>query len=124
MNQRVHLWFQQLCFGMLLLVLQAAGAFGQPCGRPRITSQPASVIVLSGSNAVFTVGVLDEGCAFSYMWRYYGATIQGATDATLVVYDVRPPPAGIAGAISVVITNVGGSAMSSVAYLTVVGGPL
>lgn len=120
--------WQRLCLlACMLLGFCASSRDGlaQPfCPHPIILNPPASSIVLAGSNAVFNVGMQDYSCVFGYTWRYFDVNIFVGTNGALTIYNVHPPPATGVGYFSVVVTNVSGSVTSSIAYLTVVDGPL
>ena len=81
---------------------------------PKILSEPASLTVLRGSNAVFTVGA--EGTALNYQWLFGGSSIADATNDTLVLASVEPFQAGF---YSVRISNLIGAIISAPASLTV-----
>lgn len=82
---------------------------------PVIITQPLSQTAIAGSNVTFAVGV-SGGAPFSYSWRFNGASISGATNATLVFSPVQPSQAGV---YSVDVFNSSGSVSSSNATLTV-----
>ncbi|HEU4390686.1 MAG TPA: immunoglobulin domain-containing protein, partial [Blastocatellia bacterium] len=82
---------------------------------PSITSQPASQVVMTGSNANFTV--LATGTApLTYQWSKDGSPIGGATAATLNLTNVQ---ASDSGGYSVLVGNGVGTANSNTATLTV-----
>ena len=81
---------------------------------PRVFSDPASITVLRGSSAVFTVGA--EGTALNYQWRFNGSSLPDATNDTLALANVEPFQAGL---YSVRISNAVGSVVSASASLTV-----
>ncbi len=85
------------------------------CKAPNITFQPQSQAVTAGSSAVFTVAATGFG-ALSYQWQFNGASIAGATGASLTLANVQPANAG---SYTVVVTNSLGSVTSTVATLTV-----
>ena len=87
---------------------------------PTISAQPKSVIVspdLAVSFNVVAVGVPPP----AYQWRFKGAVIDGATDATLSLPAVT---AANAGGYNVVVSNVAGVVTSAVAQLTVGSVPI
>jgi hypothetical protein len=85
-----------------------------------ITNQPASQIVAFGADATFTAGV--SGTApFSYQWRFQGAALSGATNASLTITNVQ---AASLGGYQLVVANLAGSATSALATLTVEGQPV
>ena len=63
-----------------------------------ITTQPASLVMVSGSTAVFSVVATG---APTYQWLKYGVALAGATNRTLVV----PATAETVGSYSVVVTD-------------------
>ena len=82
---------------------------------PFIVVQPVSVTATAGGTASF--GVTVRGTApLSYQWRKDGEWLDGATQATLTLTNVR---ATDAAAYSVAITNAFGTAVSASARLTV-----
>src|SRR5581483_11549261 len=90
---------------------------------PAIQSQPSSLVVKQGSNAVFQVGVLY---ATSYQWQMNGGNlvdngrITGTGTATLTISNAQVSDAG---GYQVVMTNAYGSATSMAATLSVVVPP-
>lgn len=80
---------------------------------PSITTQPASLVMVSGSTAVFSVVATGSP---TYQWLKDGAAIAGATSATLMLTNIQVANGGV---YSVVVTTVGGSVSSSNATLTV-----
>ena len=82
---------------------------------PLISTQPQSLVVLQGSEAVFAV-VADGTSPLSYQWRKNGVDITGANAPML-----KLPATALAdaGSYSVAITNPVGSVMSAAATLTV-----
>lgn len=87
-------------------------------GGLNIVSQPASVAVVAGDAAAFTVGWTGGGTA-TYQWKKDGSPIPGATAQSLVF---SAATSGDAGSYSVTITVGGQSQTSSPATLTVGGG--
>jgi hypothetical protein len=83
---------------------------------PTITQAPANARVPAGESAVFSV-VASGTAPFSYQWRRNGADIAGATAATYITPPVTAADNG--ASFSVVVSNVGGSATSAAATLTV-----
>ncbi len=113
--------------GYSLVVSNAGGAITSSVAvltvlsAPQITGQPASQSVPSGSNVNFSVAA--SGTApLGYQWRKggvnlsNGGNVSGVTTATLGLLNVQ---SNDAGSFSVVVSNVAGSATSSVAALTV-----
>lgn len=82
---------------------------------PTIVTQPQSVAAVIGSNATFTVTATGDPTLL-YQWRFNGATISGATNASLTLTNVQ---AGNVGNYSVVVSNPFGTATSANAALTV-----
>jgi len=93
---------------------------------PTISAQPASLTVLSGSNAVFNM-TAGGSAPLGYQWRNNGANlvnggnISGVTTSAL---QFTAATTNNSGNYSVVITNNYGSITSAVATLTVVLPPL
>ncbi len=83
-----------------------------------LLSQPVSQTVITGMTAQFTVSVLAVPPVY-YQWRFNGADLLEATNADLILGDVRPDQAGD---YSVMVTNRFGSATSSSATLLVLPG--
>lgn len=86
---------------------------------PTITVQPQSQTNNQGSNVTFTVTATGAS-PLVYQWYFNNAILSGATSASLVRTNIQP---GNSGQYFVVITNMAGSATSSVASLTVNGSP-
>ncbi|MEF2248787.1 S-layer homology domain-containing protein [Paenibacillus sp. IITD108] len=82
---------------------------------PSILTQSQNSTVTAGGSAVFTVAASGTE-PFSYQWKKNGSDIPGASSAELRINNVG---ASDAGAYSVTITNVAGSATSDEAILTV-----
>jgi hypothetical protein len=83
---------------------------------PSITAQPLGQQIMLGSSVSFNVSV--SGTApFSYQWRFNGANVPNATNAT---YAAQAVGVTNTGNYSVVVTNLAGSATSSNALLTVI----
>ncbi|MGH8176343.1 MAG: immunoglobulin domain-containing protein [Steroidobacter sp.] len=85
---------------------------------PAITTQPGSLSVALGGDAVFAVAARGTE-ALSYQWRFNGAVIAGANSAVLRLTAVT---AARAGSYSVTVSNDAGDADSNAAVLTVVAG--
>ncbi len=85
---------------------------------PTITTQPASLNVANGSDAVFAV-VAHGTEALSYQWRFNGTNIAGANSPVLRVNGVT---GANAGSYSVAVGNAAGNATSNAAVLTVTAG--
>ena len=85
---------------------------------PTITNQPQSLTLLQGQTAAFSVGASGSS-PFTYQWYFNGSQQGGASsNPTNTINNVD---ASKAGNYSVVVSNPGGSATSSVAILTVYG---
>jgi hypothetical protein len=82
---------------------------------PSITTQPASLSVTTGSDAIFAVDALGTE-ALSYQWFLNGAAIAGANSPVLRISGAT---ATNAGAYSVAVSNSAGSATSGSAILNV-----
>jgi len=80
----------------------------------RITNQPASQVVISGSTLQLAVGV--NGTPAAYQWYQNGAAISRGTNAALSVISVTT---NTQGDYFVVVTNVISAATSGVAKITV-----
>ena len=85
---------------------------------PSITTQPASLSVTSGNDAVFAV-VAHGTEALSYQWRLNGTNIAGANNPVLRLSAVT---GANAGAYSVTVSNAAGNATSNAAMLNVSAG--
>ena len=83
-------------------------------GGPSISSQPASVTALPGTNVTFSVTA--SGGAVNYQWKFDGTNIPGATASEYVVDDVQVTNAG---PYTVALSNLSGSVLSSPAFLSV-----
>jgi hypothetical protein len=86
---------------------------------PRFLSDPQSISIGAGSEAVFSVAV--HGTGLSYQWLKDGTPIPNATNSILSIADVRGANAGI---YSVFVTNSLGSATSAGAELTIIPIPI
>lgn len=85
---------------------------------PIITTQPATIAVAAGGDAVFAVAARGTE-ALSYQWRFNGTRIAGANAAVLRLAAVTGAQAGL---YSVVVSNAAGSAVSADATLDVTAG--
>ena len=86
---------------------------------PVLMAQPASLLVLPGTN--ITWGLSVNGTApFSYYWRFNGTNLPSATNATYAITSVATNDAGN---YSVIINNSAGSVTSSIVALTVLLSP-
>jgi len=86
---------------------------------PSITEQPRSQDVPQGEDVRFTVGALGS-CPLKYQWRLNGQVIQGATNPTLVLEELKTNQAGF---YNVSVTNSAGYAISARAQLTLLSPP-
>ena len=84
---------------------------------PQITSQPASLVVTQGNNAVFTV-VATHDLPMVYQWRFSGTNLPAGTQSALTLANVQPANAG---AYDVIVSSARGAVTSAVAVLTVRG---
>ncbi len=82
---------------------------------PSITTQPASLIVAAGGDAVFAIDAYGTE-ALSYQWRANGVDIAGANSPVLRLGGVTNANAG---AYTVSVTNSAGNSVSAAATLTV-----
>jgi hypothetical protein len=87
---------------------------------PTITTQPVSVSVTAGGNALFSV-VASSSTTMSYQWFRNSATLSGATGSTLSINSVS---SGDAGSYRVQVSNGSGSVTSSNAALVVLNPPV
>ena len=83
---------------------------------PTITNQPTGLVVLAGSNALFTVGASGSAPLSCQWWFNLTNSVAGGTNASLTVSNAQPADAG---GYRVIVTNACGAATSSVAVLTV-----
>jgi subtilase family serine protease len=96
----------------LLAPLSAATA-------PTITSQPTNLAVAVGAKVMFSVAA--SGTApLSYQWRFNGGNVAGATGSSISLSNVQTNQAG---AYLVLVSNSGGSVVSSAATLRVLVSP-
>jgi len=82
---------------------------------PVITQSPASLNIVSGGNATFSV-IATGTSPLAYQWEFNGANLASQTNQTLLLPAVGTASAG---PYQVLVTNQFGSATSSVASLTV-----
>ncbi|HTB83664.1 MAG TPA: immunoglobulin domain-containing protein [Candidatus Sulfotelmatobacter sp.] len=80
---------------------------------PTITSQPQSVVVNTGSNAVFSVTAAGTSPLY-YQWHFNGTNLPAATNSS---YSISAATTNNVGGYFVVVTNVAGRVTSSVAVL-------
>lgn len=86
---------------------------------PAIVTPPSSLTVVTGSNALFSVTARGTG-PLAYQWRKGGIPRVGQVGTTYALSNVT---SNDAGPYDVVVTNLYGSVISSVATLTVVSPP-
>lgn len=84
---------------------------------PQITTQPASLIVTQGNNAVFTVAATHD-LPIAYQWRHDAVSLATGIESTLTLANVQPANAG---AYDVIVSSARGAVTSTVAVLTVRG---
>lgn len=82
---------------------------------PTITSQPASLTVVVGQPASFSVTATGTA-PLTYQWKKDGVAISGALSS---VYSIAAAGIGNAGSYTVVVANAAGSVTSNAATLTV-----
>jgi subtilase family serine protease len=87
---------------------------------PTIVTQPTNVAVAAGGVANFAV-TASGALPLSYQWQYNGASILGATNPLLTLTNVQ---IASEGNYFVTVTNLYGSATSSIALLTVDAAPV
>jgi len=85
---------------------------------PVITSQPSSLTIVVGTNAVFSVGATGVG-TIHYQWEFGGANIAGATASSYEVTNAQTTNAG--EYLVTVKDNTGVTLKSSNVFLAVVG---
>jgi hypothetical protein len=86
---------------------------------PSIQTQPQSLSLVAGANALFSVTAAGRP-AVTYQWYFNGAAITGATNST---YSLSGVQSGNAGAYTVVASNLVGFVTSIKAALTVFDAP-
>lgn len=84
---------------------------------PSITQQPADSTAIEGGPASFTVNVTGSAI-IGFQWKFNGTNLPGATNSTLTLNNLS---LNQAGAYSVTVTNIAGTADSIAALLTVYG---
>lgn|GEM_PF-932053 len=92
-----------------------AASAGRCMMGPSIQAQPQSHTVPAGADASFSVSVAGSN-PFAYQWQLNGTNLPGATASLLALTNVQLTAGGI---YSVFITNTGGFATSSNAFLVV-----
>jgi hypothetical protein len=86
---------------------------------PGITVQPVSKNAIAGDNVWFTVAATNGSPVISFQWRLNGTNVLNATNATLILTNVRPADAG---SYSAIVSNPAGTIESLQAALTVDNG--
>lgn len=89
---------------------------------PVITTNPVNQTKTAGGTATFTVAA--TGSNLNYQWRTNAIAIPGATNTTLTMKNVQDSNGADYVVYDVVVTNLAGSAVSSVAILTVIDPPV
>ena len=84
---------------------------------PSILTQPTGKTVVIGSNVIFSVSAVGSTPLF-YQWNLNGSPINNATNTALTLINVQLSQSG---SYSVLVTNLYGSATSSIAILLVNG---
>ncbi len=87
---------------------------------PAIVVQPQSQEAAPGSSVSLSVSATGAG-PLSYQWRFNGAELSGATNATLVLNNVQLTNSGV---YKVLVANSVGATLSAAAVLTVPTPPL
>src|SRR5580765_6477394 len=100
------------------LAISFPGANVAHAQSPAITVQPADNTVFIGQNAGFSA-TATGAAPLSFHWYREGDSITNATNSTLNLANVQ---AVQAGSYQLIVANASGSATSSVATLTVIGG--
>ncbi len=85
-----------------------------PGGPPVITQQPANVTLVGGFGA--NLAVAATGSNLLYQWRFNGALLAGATNATLTFTNMQPAQSG---GYSVFVWNTAGATLSATAAVAV-----
>jgi hypothetical protein len=85
---------------------------------PTITTQPQSLTVTNGNDALFTV--VASGTTPNYQWRFFGTNLPGATAASLSIPSAQPVNSGD---YVVDVWNSAGTNTSNPAHLTVLVPP-
>jgi hypothetical protein len=87
---------------------------------PGITTPPLSQVVVAGSPVTFTVAVTGTA-PLAYQWRKGGVNLVGQAASS---YTIAATVVGDAGSYDVIVSNIAGSAASSLATLTVNPAPV
>jgi DNA/RNA endonuclease G (NUC1) len=97
-------------------------ATGVPPVPPSITTQPAGVAVVSGSNVSFSVAAAGSP-NLTYQWLWYGVPVMGNASATSATLSIPAARAALSGPYWCVVTNPGGSVTSARAQLFMTRAP-
>ena len=97
----------------ILAFLNQPPSTNAPAG---IAIQPQGQFVVQGSNTTLTVTASGTP-AFTYQWRFNGATLPGATTSSYLISNAQPTNSGN---YSVVVSNTFGIATSQVALVEVI----
>ena len=110
-------FYNQALTGAQVGALYAAGSAGKCLApaAPVFTVQPQSLALTAGQTAAFSASVSGSG-PVTYQWWFNGATIAGATNATLTIPGVQATNAGV---YNIVASNPIGQTTSSNAVLAV-----
>lgn len=81
---------------------------------PVISQHPANQSVVPGDRVVFTVGA--SGAPLNYQWQFKGTNLPGETGNSLTLQRVT---SGLAGPYNVIVSNPGGTVVSTIATLNV-----
>ncbi len=113
-----NVWEAATGYNALGVTLEIQGEATGGRVAPSITAQPASVTVVAGQTASFTVAA-SGSAPLSYQWRF-GSTSIGSNSATLSIGNVQ---AANAGSYTCIVTNSAGSVTTAGAALTVKEAP-
>jgi hypothetical protein len=114
-NSIVSLAGDRQNYGKVFIGTGGRGLFGYLPTPPSIQTQPATRSAAQGSNSSFTIAASGSG-TLTYQWRFNGANLPGATDATLILNNVQPAQDG---SYTCLVSNTDGSVLSSAALLFV-----
>jgi hypothetical protein len=107
--------------GYYVVIVNAAGSVTSAVATltvyvpPVIQTQPASLSLVQGQTASFSVAV-NGSAPLKYQWRFNGSPLDGATNSTLTITNVQ---AAQAGNYTLKVVNNVGSATSAAATLAV-----
>jgi hypothetical protein len=101
----------------LFLLYQKSAALGQGGAVPYVAAQPVSQLTNAGANVTFNIVASGTG-PLNYQWRFNGTNIIDATNTTCIVSNAQASAIGFYQAI---VTNLYGSATSTVCTLTLFG---